>query len=78
MVWVLVLMTYLAPAIAINWDGPWRAGTIATKENVLYRTEAECRNDAIQAIGRLHQGMLVPMRFQCVPFPSMLPKGAPR
>ena len=71
-------MTYLAPANAVNWDGPWRVGQLASKEKVFYRTEAECRNEAIQAIGRLHQSMLVPMRFQCVSFPETLPKGAPR
>lgn len=41
-------------------------------------SEAECRNSAIQLIAKMHQGMLAPMRFACVPIGSALPKGAPR
>jgi hypothetical protein len=60
-----------------RWDGPWDFGMSKAVEKP-FKPEAECRNSAIQMIGELHQGMLAPMRFQCVPFASNLPKGASR
>jgi hypothetical protein len=76
-IWVALLLVYQAPSNAVDWPGPWQAGrTIAAKN--FWRTEAECRNDTVQWIGQLHQGMLAPIRFQCVGFPSGLPVGAPR
>jgi hypothetical protein len=39
---------------------------------------ADCRSYAIQFIGKMHQGMLAPMRFKCVAFEASLPKGAQR
>lgn len=77
MVWALILAVYLAPDNAVNWNGPWKIGKTFNPEK-LYVSEAECRNDAIQIIGRVHQGMLAPIRFQCVALPAGLLKGAPR
>lgn len=76
--WVIVLLVYVAPATAVNWNGPWSKGmTVAGKD--FFRSEGECRNEAIQWIARMHAGgMLAPIRFQCVPFPNGLPVGAPR
>lgn len=76
--WVIVMLVYAAPANAVDWNGPWSKGmTVAGKE--FFRTEAECRNEGIQWIARVHAGgMLAPARFQCVPFPDSLPVGAPR
>jgi hypothetical protein len=76
-VWIVLLVVYSAPPNAVNWSGPWTQGmTMAGKD--FFETEADCRNYAISWIGRIHQGMLAPIRFQCVPFPASLPKGAPR
>ena len=77
MVWVLVLVVYVAPADAVDWDGPWKIGMTKMVETQ-FASEAECRNSAIQTIGRIHQGMLAPIRYHCVPVAASLPKGAPR
>jgi len=77
MVWVLVLVFYEAPPSAVDWDGPWKAGMTRAVERQ-YQSEAECRNTATELIGKLHQGMLAPIRYKCVEFPAGLPKGAPR
>jgi hypothetical protein len=76
-VWVLVIGVYAAPPSSIDWDGPWEFGMSRASEQI-FKSEAECRNSAIQLIARMHQGMLAPMRIQCVPFEATLPKGAPR
>jgi hypothetical protein len=78
MVWVIVLMVYAAPSNAIDWPGPWTHGITIVNKDSFFTSEAECRNSAIQLIGRIHQGMLAPIRFQCVSFPAGLPKGASR
>jgi hypothetical protein len=78
-VWVAILLTYAAPANAVDWPGPWSSYGMAIAGKNIWSTEAECRNDAVQWIGRVHGvGMLAPIRFQCVAFPASLPKGAPR
>lgn len=77
MVWILVLVVYAAPPDAIDWDGPWEFGMTHVVETP-FASEAECRNSAIAMIGRLHQGMLAPIRFRCVEVPASLPAGAPR
>lgn len=77
MKWLLVLMVYAAPADAVDWDGPWTLGMTHLVEEP-FDTEAECRNEAVQMIGRLHQGMLAPVRFRCVQVEAGLPQGAPR
>lgn len=76
--WAVVFMIYAAPPTAVDWAGPWRPGMALAEKDSFFRTEAECRNYAIRKIGHLHEGMLAPMRFQCVEFPAGLPKGAPR
>lgn len=75
--WLLVLVVYFAPADALDWDGPWEFGVSHLVEET-FTTEAECRNSAIERIGRLHQGMLAPVRYRCIEFASDLPKGAAR
>ena len=75
--WLLVLVIYAAPPDAVDWDGPWKVGMTKVLDDQ-YHSEAECRNFAIRLIGKMHDGMLAPMRFQCVEFPADLPKGAPR
>lgn len=77
MVWLLVLVVYAAPANAVDWDGPWKFGMTHVVEDQ-FATEAACRNSATQTIGRLHQGMLAPIRYRCVAVPAGLPKGASR
>jgi hypothetical protein len=76
-IWVLLLVIYEAPPNAVDWDGPWKAGMTNAVDR-RFRSEAECRNTAVELIGRLHQGMLAPIRYKCVEMASSLPKGAPR
>lgn len=77
MTWLLILVVYTAPAGAIDWNGPWELGTSQLVERE-FQSEAECRNEAIQLISRLHQGMLAPIRYYCVGVASGLPAGAQR
>jgi hypothetical protein len=77
MVWLLVLAVYQAPPDAVDWDGPWKIGMTRVVD-APYHSEAECRNSAVELIGKLHQGMLAPVRYKCVEVPADLPKGAPR
>ena len=78
MVWVLVMTMYLATSnTVIDWDGPWQYGQSSLVERT-FQTEGECRDAAIQMIGRIHQGMLVPVRYKCVRVEATLPKGALR
>jgi hypothetical protein len=77
MVWLMILIAYAAPDDAVNWNGPWTAG-VAHVTDERFRSQAECRNAAIQAIGRIHQAMLAPIRFRCVPVEATLPVGAAR
>jgi hypothetical protein len=75
--WLLILVVYAAPPDAVDWDGPWDFGMTQVVDTQ-FRSEAECRNSAVQLIGKLHQGMLAPIRYRCVEVPASLPKGAPR
>lgn len=77
MKWLMILVVYAAPPDAVDWDGPWEFGMTHLVEEQ-FETEAECRTSAVQMIGRIHQGMLAPIRFRCVPVEAALPKGAPR
>ncbi len=77
MLWLLVFSIYAAPSDAVDWNGPWKLGTSRVLGSP-FQSEAECRNSAIQFIGKMHQGMLAPMRFKCVGVEASLPVGAPR
>lgn len=77
MKWLLVLTIYTAPPGAVDWDGPWTLGMTQLVEEQ-FNTEPECRTYAIRLIGRMHDGMLAPMRYRCISVEADLPKGAPR
>ena len=77
MKWIMVVAMYMAPPSAVDWDGPWKLGMTMTSEDQ-FDTKAECRTEAIQAIGRIHQGMMAPVRYRCVAIEATLPEGAPR
>ena len=77
MVWMLLLVVYHAPDNATNWNGPWTFGT-PFLDDKQYQSEADCRNAAIQKIGRIHQGMLAPIRYRCVSVPAELQRDASR
>lgn len=76
-VWILIIGVYAAPPNSVDWDGPWEFG-MSRDAGKIFKSEAECRNSAIVLMGKLHQEMLAPMRFACVPFTATLPKGAQR
>ena len=77
MIWLLVFSIYAAPANAVDWNGPWALGDSKVIGQG-FKSEAECRNSAVQFIGRMQQGMLAPMRFKCVAVAAGLPVNAPR
>lgn len=69
--WVAVLLVYSAPSNAVNWHGPWAKGMTIAGRN-FYPSEASCEADTEAWIARVHQGMKVPTKFRCVPFPETL------
>lgn len=77
MKWLLILTIYFAPPDAVDWDGPWKIG-VSNVSDETFDDEASCRTEAVQVIGRVHQGMLAPVRYRCVPVEATLPAGAPR
>lgn len=77
MVWIAIFIVYQAPPNAVDWNGPWSFGMTHVAD-AQYASEAECRSEAVQFIGRMHQGMLAPMRYRCIEVPASLPKGAER
>ena len=77
MVWIVLVSIYAAPANATDWDGPWKLGMNRALDQT-FESEGACRNAAIQFIGKMHQGMLAPMRYKCVGVSAGLPIGAPR
>jgi hypothetical protein len=81
MKWAIVLLLYVspyAPPMDWEWPGPFVTAPTPMASSELFQSEGECRNFAIGWIGRIHPGMLTPVRFRCVSFPEYLPKGAPR
>jgi hypothetical protein len=77
MKWFLILVVYVAPNNAINWNGPWKLGWSDMVEKP-FSSEAECRAAAKLTIAKIHKGMLAPIRYRCVSVDTSLPKGAPR
>jgi len=77
MKWLLLLIIYAAPDDAVDWDGPWTLGMARVWEDQ-FDTEAGCRDTATQVIARLHEGMLAPIRYRCIPVEAALPEGASR
>lgn len=77
MKWLLIISIYAAPADAVDWDGPWELGMTQLMDDP-FNSAAECRTFAIQLIAKMHEGMLAPMRYRCVPIEANLPEGAPR
>ena len=77
MIWFLIISIYAAPPDAMSYDGPWVV-RLTNMEAQPFRTMADCRNAAIEKIARLHEGMMAPMRYRCVPMAARLPAGARR
>jgi hypothetical protein len=79
MVWFLIFHVYVAPADAVNWNGPWALDDkpMLTAERY-FHSQAECDAMAKKVIDKMHEGMLAPMRYNCVGIASSLPKGALR
>ena len=50
--WVIVLLVYAAPPTAVDWPGPWTKGMVVSGKD-FYRSEGECRNEAIKWIARV-------------------------
>jgi hypothetical protein len=72
MTWVAVLVVYVAPADAVDWQGPWTRGNVIAGKN-FFSSEAECRADTEARIKAIHEGMLAPILYRCVPFQESVP-----
>lgn len=75
--WILLLIVYASPAAQTDTNGPWGLWQVHASSQ-FYASQAACRNTAIRVIGRAHEGMLVPIRYRCIPAPAMLPTGSLR
>ena len=79
MVWFLIFHIYVAPIDAVNWEGPWAIDDKpALTAERYFKSQAECDAVAKKFIDKMHEGMLAPMRYNCVGIPDSLPRGAPR
>ena len=78
MVWFLVFHIYVAPAEAVDWDGPWTIDDKPLFVARYFNSKAECDAAAKKVIDKMHEGMLAPMRYNCVAVSPSLPKGATR
>ena len=79
MVWFLVFHIYVAPADAVDWKGPWALDDKpAITAERYFNIQEECETVAKKFIKKMHEGMLAPMRYNCISIPSSLPEGAPR
>lgn len=75
--WLLILMVYTAPSDAVNWKGSWEFGPAVLREE-RFRSEANCLDAGYQIKSKLNEGMLAPVRYQCIKADAWLPAGAPR
>ena len=75
--WLLIMVIYVAPPDAVNWQGSWELGMTKLVER-RFSSEATCRSAGREIKDRLNQGMLAPVRFHCLNISSELPAGAPR
>jgi hypothetical protein len=75
--WLLILMVYTAPKDAVNWKGAWELGPAVLREE-RFGSEKNCLDAGYAIKSRLNQGMLAPVRYQCIPADASLPAGAPR
>lgn len=79
MLWFLIFHVYVAPADAVSWDGFWRLDDkpMLTADRY-FSSQAECEATAEEFIDKMNEGMLAPIRYNCLGIPSSLPKEAAR
>lgn len=75
--WLLVLMIYTAPSGAVNWKGAWELGPAVLRDE-RFSSEADCLAAGYEIKSSLNQGMLAPVRYQCISVDAGLPAGAQR
>jgi len=75
--WLLILMVYTAPSDAINWKGAWELGPAIIRDE-RFSSEEDCLTAGHEIKSKLNQGMLAPVRYQCLRADAGLPPGAPR
>lgn len=75
--WLLILMVYTAPSNAVNWKGSWELGPVVLRDE-RFSSEANCLAAGYEIKSKLNQGMLAPIRYQCIGVDAGLPAGVPR
>lgn len=75
--WLLILMVYTAPSNAVNWKGSWELGHVVLRDE-RFSSEANCLAAGYEIKSKLNQGMLAPIRYQCIGVDAGLPAGVPR
>ena len=75
--WLLILIVYTAPSDAVNWNGSWKLGPAVLREE-RFSSEADCLAAAYEIKTKLNQGMLAPVRYQCLGVDAGLPADVPR
>lgn len=75
--WLLILMVYTAPSDAVNWKGAWELGPAVLRDE-RFSSEANCLAAGMKIKSQINQGMLAPVRYQCIGVDAGLPAGAMR
>lgn len=70
-------MVYTAPSDAVNWYGSWELGPAVLRDE-RFSSEANCLSAGFEIKSKLNQGMLAPVRYQCIEVDAGLPAGATR
>jgi hypothetical protein len=73
-VWTAVVVSYVAPADAVNWTGPWTVYDGPQEVSHFFATEAECEEQTKKFIATVHAaGIGAPFGYRCISFPKVLP-----
>lgn len=75
--WLLILMIYTAPSDSVNWKGSWELGPAVLRDE-RFSSEADCLAAGMKIKSSLNQGMLAPIRYQCIGVDAELPAGTMR
>ena len=67
--WLLILVVYFAPPDSVDWNGPFELGLARISEEH-FTTEELCLNRGKEIKAELGNGMLAPVRYQCLMFPK--------
>lgn len=63
--WLLILLVYVAPTDAVNWNGPWKLGKAEVIGND-FKDEDACLRGGRMIQTILAEDMRAPVRYKCI------------